>query len=261
MCSIIPDTVLYRVRGLEMKPKSLIVLTLVMSIALTAMSLNLAMPGGADLSEDDAAVEIAVDFVRRSPTFSFDGMAGTIAVVETRIMESYPIQYVIIIEFDSSHAGYGDRTGQILAQVITHHTAGIKVVNGEVVAAILDDVWDMVDQEERETFQDEEPVTTIISSSYARDLAIEYALNLHRELSGVEAPEDWEEEDLTPQGLVGASKRKFVEGDWTVTVSWAVVRSPVYTVEIDCEGETGFHWKGTVDQARNVAEQEFSLLD
>lgn len=232
-----------------------------LSIALTAMSLNMAMPGGAGTSEDDAAVEIAVDFVRRSPTFSFDGMAGTITVVETMIMESYPVQYVVIIEFDCSQAGFGDRTGQILAQVITHHTAGIKVVNGEVVAAILDDVWDMVDQEEMETFQDEEPVTSIISPSYARDLAIEHALNLHRELSGVEAPEDWDEEDLTPQGLVGASKRKFSEGDWTVTVSWAVVRSPIYTVEIEYDGETCFHWKGTVDQAKNVAEQEFSLLD
>lgn len=261
MCSIILDSALYRVRGLEMKPKSLIVLTLVLSVALTAMSLNLATPGGAGTSEDDAAVEIAVDFVRRSPTFSFDGMAGTITVVETMIMESYPVQYVVIIEFDCSQAGFGDRTGQILAQVITHHTARVKIVNGEVVAAILDDVWDMVDQEEMETFQDEEPVTSIISQSYARDLAIEYALYNHRELSGVEAPEDWDEEDLTPQGLVGASKRKFSEGDWTVTVSWAVVRSPVYTVEIDCDGETGFHWKGTVNQAKNVAEQEFSLLD
>ncbi|UCD44896.1 MAG: hypothetical protein JSV27_12440 [Candidatus Bathyarchaeota archaeon] len=244
-----------------MKPKSLIVLTLVLSLALTAMSLNLAMPGGAGTSEDDAAVEIAVDFVRRSPTFSFDGMAGTLTVVETRIMESYPVQYVVIIEFDSSHAGYGDRTGQILAQVITHHTAGIKVVNGEVVAAILDDFWDMVNQEEMETYQDEEPVTSIISPSYARDLAIDYALYNHRELSSVEAPDDWDEEDLTPQGLLGAAKTRFTEGDWIVTVSWAVVRSPVYTVEIDYNGETGFHWTGTVDQAKIVAEQEFSLLD
>ena len=31
------------------------------------------------------------------------------------------------------------------------------------------------------------------------------------------------------------------------------------TVEIDFEGEGGFHWKGTVDQAGTVIETEFEL--
>ena len=248
-----------------MKPKSIIVLTIVLAFALTAMSLNAARPTGDEVSEADAARELALEFVRHSPTYLFDGVYETVKVVDTLIMESYPVQYVVIIEFDSRHAGFGDRTGQVLAQMMTPHTAGVKVVDGEVVAAILDDVWDMVNQEEMEVFDDvdpdapvvhDNPATTILPPERAVELAVEYAILNFRELDGVSAPESWEVEDLTPQGLVGASKRKFTGDSWTVEASWAVVWKPVYTVEINHGGEDGFHWKGTVDQDENVIEME-----
>lgn len=251
--------------GIEMKPKSIIVLTIVLAFALTAMSLNAARPLGDEVSEADAAVELALEFVKNSPTFLFDGMSETVKVVDTIIMESYPVQYVVIIEFDSRHAGFGDRTGEVLAQVITHHRAGVKVVEGEVIVAILDDVWDMVNQEEMEVFDDVDPDTpvvndntgnTILTPERAVELAVEYAILNFRELDGVNAPESWEEEDLTPEGLVGASKRKFTGDSWTVEASWAVVWKPVYTVEINHGGEDGFQWKGTVDQDGNVVEVE-----
>ena len=248
-----------------MKPKSIIVLTIVLAFALTAMSLNAARPTGDEVSEADAARELALEFVRHSPTYLFDGVYETVKVVDTLIMESYPVQYVVIIEFDSRHAGFGDRTSQVLAQVMTPHRAGVKVVDGEVVAAILDDVWDMVNQEEMEVFDDvdpdapvvhDNPATTILPPERAVELAVEYAILNFRELDGVSAPESWEVEDLTPQGLVGASKRKFTGDSWTVEASWAVVWKPVYTVEINHGGEDGFHWKGTVDQDENVIEME-----
>lgn len=248
-----------------MKPKSIIVLTIVFALALTAMSLNAARPTEDELTEADAAIELALEFVRHSPTYLFDGIYETVKVVDTIIMESYPVQYVVIIEFKCRHAGFGDRTGQVLAQVITSHTAGVKVVDGEVVVAILDDVWDMVNQEEMEVFDDVDPDTpvvndntenTILTPERAVDLAVEYAILTFRDLDGVSAPESWEVDDLTPQGLVGASKRKFTGDSWTVEASWAVVWKPVYTVEINHGGEDGFHWKGTVDQDGNVVEIE-----
>jgi len=229
------------------------------------MSLNAARPIGDELSETDAAIELALEFVRHSPTYLFDGIHGTVKVTDTVIMESYPVQYVLIIEFDSRHAGFGDRTGQILAQVISSHTARVLVVDGEVVAATLDDVWDMVSQEEKEVFDDvdpdapvvhDNPENTILTPERAVELAVEYAILNFRELDGVSAPESWEVEDLTPQGLVGASKAKFTGDEWTVEASWAVVWKPVYTVEINHGGEGGFHWKGTVDQDGNVVEME-----
>jgi hypothetical protein len=68
-------------------------------------------------------------------------------VTEVRILESFPAQYVITLAFDARHAGYGDRTGQALAQVITPHTAVITVVTGNVVSAVLDHQWDEVHQQ------------------------------------------------------------------------------------------------------------------
>jgi len=248
-----------------MKPKSIIVLTIVLAFALTAMSLNAARPIGDEVSEAEAAVELALEFVRHSPTYLFDGVYETVKVVDTLIMESYPVQYIVIIEFDSRHAGFGDRTGQVLAQVMTAHTAGVKVIEGEVVLAILDDVWDMVNQEEMEVFDDVDPDTpvvhdntenTILTPERAVELAVEHAIMNFRELDGVSAPESWEVEDLTPEGLVGASKSKFMGDSWTVEASWAVVWKPVYTVEINYGGEDGFHWKGTVDQDGNIVKIE-----
>jgi len=40
----------------------------------------------------------------------------------------------ICFEFDSAHAGYGGRTGQVVAEVITHHRASITVEQMKVVS-------------------------------------------------------------------------------------------------------------------------------
>lgn len=90
--------------------------------------------------------EVAKDFLINAPTFRFDGMPETLNVTSAMILESYPPQYVFTITFDSRHAGYGDRTGQALAQVITKHTAVIRVVEGRVVSAVLDNQWDELNQ-------------------------------------------------------------------------------------------------------------------
>jgi hypothetical protein len=85
----------------------------------------------------------AEEFVRLESTFRFDGMPDTLEVTSTTSVGN-GWQYTI--EFDSRHAGYGNRSGQILAQVITHHTAEVTVQAGLVTKAIMDGVWDMVNQ-------------------------------------------------------------------------------------------------------------------
>jgi hypothetical protein len=45
-------------------------------------------------------------------------------------------------EFMSSQAGYGDRSGEAPAQVITQHTIVVRVAGGEVTSAIIDGIWD-----------------------------------------------------------------------------------------------------------------------
>ncbi len=88
---------------------------------------------------------VAEDFVRNSPTFMFDGIAESLELTEAVTLRC-PSCWQFVFEFESSQAGYGDRTGQMLAQVITPHKAVITVENGDVKSAIMDGRWDMLSQ-------------------------------------------------------------------------------------------------------------------
>jgi hypothetical protein len=195
------------------------------------------------------AMEIALEFLRNGATFKFDGIESTIKVEETRILESYPVQYIVIISFDSSHAGYGDRTGQVLAQVVTPHSAWIKVVNGEVVSAVLDNTWDELNQKEKQS--------EMIPIEQARDLVIQYILEKYDLI--VPVPEEWTFAILTPEDLVGASTQQFVGGGWEMNISFPAVITPIYEVSVSYTGEANFTWKGTVNQLCNVMETSTSL--
>jgi len=94
---------------------------------------------------ESEAREIAETFVKNSPTFKFDGMEDTLSYLDTVTLRT-PFGWQFTFEFQSSHAGYGDRTGQVLAQVITPHTAVITVIRAEVVTATLDEKWNMLEQ-------------------------------------------------------------------------------------------------------------------
>lgn len=90
--------------------------------------------------------QIAEEYVIDSPTFAFDGIEDSLTLVNTETMRC-PCCWAFDFEFECRHAGYGDRTGQMLAQVITPHTARIVVNEGQVVQAVVDEVWDMMTQE------------------------------------------------------------------------------------------------------------------
>jgi len=85
----------------------------------------------------------AESFIKGEATFKFDGMPETLKLVNT---EQQANGWTFRFEFDSRHAGYGDRTGQSLAQVITHHTAIITGENGKITLAVMDGVYEMVSQ-------------------------------------------------------------------------------------------------------------------
>lgn len=95
---------------------------------------------------EDAARDMAEGFVRNSPTFAFDGIPATLAVAET-LYPDIENAWTFVFQFESAHAGYGDRTGRMLAEVITPHEAHITVENGEVVSALMDGQWDMLSQD------------------------------------------------------------------------------------------------------------------
>jgi len=96
-------------------------------------------PGDPKVMQNDD-LTLAKQFVMDDATFQFDGIADT---VTGTIDESNGIARV---EFTSRYAGYGNRTGMILAAVLTSHQAVIKISNGQVVSAIMDGTWDMIGQ-------------------------------------------------------------------------------------------------------------------
>jgi hypothetical protein len=85
---------------------------------------------------------MAKQFVMDDATFQFDGMVDTIAA---SLDESAGIATV---EFTSRTAGYGNRSGMMVAEVLTPHKAVVKISDNQVVSAIMDEKWDMLIQKE-----------------------------------------------------------------------------------------------------------------
>jgi len=101
--------------------------------------------GGKPVSEEESS-EMACEFLMNSPAFRYDGIQETIEHVET--VHPYPIDrpylWVFVFTFKCRHAGYGDRRGQTLLEVMTPHKAHIVVQESRVVPAVMDKRWDMI---------------------------------------------------------------------------------------------------------------------
>jgi len=234
-----------------MKIKLRIVLATVLVLILSVGSLY-AWQGQSKQFTDEDAVETAVNFLKNNPTFKFDGILDSINVVKIDILESYPEKYVVIISFNTSHPGHGDRTGTFTAhhELITPHQIIITVKEGEVIEAIIDDMWDEVNQRLI-------PKIDLQGLEAARDYAIEYLVETHDVVWNIPTPEYWMLVSSTPDGLVDASTLQFIGEGWIVDVNYPVVEKPTYTVKIDYDGEINFQWKGIVDQDGTVTEISF----
>ncbi|MCX6641777.1 MAG: hypothetical protein NTV15_00110 [Candidatus Bathyarchaeota archaeon] len=89
---------------------------------------------------------LALQYIRGAPTFSFDGMPATLRVVNIVYLRSLLPQYVVTLEFKCLNRGYGDRAGTLLSPVITDHTAVVAINDGKISQAMLDDIWDELNQ-------------------------------------------------------------------------------------------------------------------
>jgi hypothetical protein len=120
-------------------------------VALTALILvSLIVPTSIYTLQSQPVIDpkdIAINFIRDAPTFSFDGIVTTLKVVGHVQLKSNPIQHLVTLSFTCLHSGHGDRTGRPTLQVLTPHTAMVTVVEGKVTSAVLDDRWDELSQE------------------------------------------------------------------------------------------------------------------
>jgi len=85
---------------------------------------------------------IATNYLLNSPTFKFDGIEGSIRLIAPQALK-YNDAWQFIYKFRCAHPGYGDRSGEMLAQAVTPHTARIIVRRGEVTFAVIDEKWDI----------------------------------------------------------------------------------------------------------------------
>ncbi len=88
----------------------------------------------------EEAEGIAEEWIMNAPTYSYDG--SNLTMEKHEILEAYPEQHRLNYSFISRHAGYGNRSGEMVAQVITPHNIVVTVAGGEVTAAVIDGVWD-----------------------------------------------------------------------------------------------------------------------
>ena len=132
------------------RPMILLLLVLLALAAAAGAYLLLEDRGSAKEAQRAAAIEAAERWIRNhSPTFVYDGTGLELREVELLVREGEePVAYEMRFEFESRHSGYGDREGEMLAQVITAHTLKIRVEKGpdssgwKVVRAVNDGVFD-----------------------------------------------------------------------------------------------------------------------
>lgn len=110
--------------------------------ATTPASSNVSIPTFTSQLQEDSSI-MAEELVRASDTFAFDGMEETLKLVKIDTGAT-PVIWTFTFDFQSRHAGYGDRTGQILAQVITPHRVVVTVTQGDITSAIMDGQYDLL---------------------------------------------------------------------------------------------------------------------
>lgn len=94
----------------------------------------------------EESYEIALEFLKKDPTFAFDGIEESIELIGGSGQTYCGIIISFYFEFDCKHPGYGNRTGQNLPEVITHHRAEISTESGKITFAVMDYKWDMIEK-------------------------------------------------------------------------------------------------------------------
>ncbi len=119
---------------------------LTLTMVLTSVGCSSVSGSGATQSPTPSATqvpnsEMVENFVKNSSTFKFDGIAGSLKLAKVVAIPNGDGEFTI--EYQTAHPGHGDRSGLVLAQVITNHAATIQVKDGKIISAICDGNWDM----------------------------------------------------------------------------------------------------------------------
>jgi hypothetical protein len=102
-----------------------------------------------EIVDEEKAAIVAISVLKGSATFQFDGIEGSlIAVKVTKLFNEPPTQeylWVVEVAFVTAHPGHGNRSGMILAQVMTEHKAVVSLDEiGNVITTVCDKEWDIL---------------------------------------------------------------------------------------------------------------------
>ena len=106
-------------------------------------------PNRSNMYEDDGmikAIQMTQQFAVNHPTFAFDGIQQSLDVNLVSMIQSKVPVYIVQVSFDSEHPGYGNRSGQALKDVTTHHVMKVMVSDYGIGSAIIDGLWDEFNQ-------------------------------------------------------------------------------------------------------------------
>ena len=91
----------------------------------------------------EQASAASLSLIKNSPTFAFDGIKDSIKQVKVESADN-GLTWKLLYIFKTSHPGHGDRSEQMLTQVITEHTAQITVTSCKITSAVCDNAWNLL---------------------------------------------------------------------------------------------------------------------
>jgi hypothetical protein len=91
----------------------------------------------------DQAISLTEQFIKNTPTYVYDGIAGSIKKMTETSAENgmaWQLSYI----FKCKHPGYGDRSDQVLAEQVTEHSVQVTIRGCRIVTAVSDKNYDML---------------------------------------------------------------------------------------------------------------------
>lgn len=92
-----------------------------------------------DQAKFEASKQIAQKAAENAPTYKFDGFNLKFESSQALLCSNC---WEFTFSFSSRHSGFGNRAGQVLAQVITPHQIRVNVQGEEIVVVVTDRTFD-----------------------------------------------------------------------------------------------------------------------
>ncbi|MBN1376610.1 MAG: hypothetical protein JXA01_10710 [Dehalococcoidia bacterium] len=125
---------------------SFLAVTLVFVIILFVLKGTACLPAAPATSTActlEQASAMSLLLIENSPTFSYDGIKGSIKQIKAESDDDGQT-WKLTYTYKTAHPGHGDRSGQVLEEAITGHTAEIILTKCRITSAVCDKTWDLL---------------------------------------------------------------------------------------------------------------------